>query len=144
VDKKPVIISACLLGISTRYDGGSSFNAEAVKEAGPLLVPVCPEQLGGMPTPRPACIIGRGTGQDVLDGKTTVTNLDGEDVTSSFLNGAGAVLEIALKTGAVKAVLKEKSPSCGVNIICRGARAISGAGVTAALLNKNGIKTIGF
>ncbi len=144
MESKPVLISACLMGIKTRYDGSASFNAEAVKEAGPLPLPVCPEQLGGLPTPRTAALIEGGTGEDVLNGKAFVVNLDGILVTPSFIRGAEAVMEIARKTGAVKAVFKERSPSCGVNTICRGARSCRGSGVTTALLKKMGLEILGF
>jgi len=142
---KPVLISACLLGIKTRYDGSSSFDADAVKEAGPYLIPVCPEQLGGLSTPRTAALIAAGgTGKDVLEGKADVVDLEGVVLTSSFIRGAEAVLEIARKTDARKAILKESSPSCAVNTICRGARACRGTGVTAALLKKSGIEVTAF
>ncbi len=144
MENKPVLISACLLGIRTRYDGGSSFDAEAVKAAGPLAVPVCPEQLGGLNTPRTAALIERGTGEDVLDGKADVVDLEGRVITYSFIRGAEATVKIARELGISKAILKEGSPSCGVNSICRGARTCKGTGVTAALLKRSGIKVIGF
>jgi len=144
VENKPVIISACLMGIMTRYNGCSSYNADAVKEAGSSPIPVCPEQLGGLPTPRTAALLEGGSGEDVLDGKAEVLNLHGTLITSSFIRGAEAVVEIARMTGAKKALLKERSPSCGVKTICRGARSCNGMGVTAALLKRSGIKVIGF
>jgi len=155
---EPVIISTCLLGIKSRYNGEASYSAEAIKEAAPNLIPLCPEQLGGLPTPRePALIVG-GTGIDVLDGAASVINRSGQDVTSFFINGAEAVLKIARLTGAKKAVLKEQSPSCGVNCICclqpgnknRAAEANEvqvvrkGPGVLAALLIIEGLLVLGF
>ncbi len=141
---KPVLISACLMGIATRYDGTCSFSEEAVAEAGSLPLPICPEQLGGLPTPRKAALIEGGSEEDVIEGRARVINADGEDVTSFFIRGAEAVLEIARRSGAETALLKERSPSCGVNFLCRGARQCPGTGVTTALLRKNGIKVKGF
>jgi len=144
MEVRPVIISACLMGINTRYDGTSSFNAEAVKEAGPWPLPVCPEQLGGLQTPRPTAEITQGTGDDVLKGMASVVDQKSMDVTASFVSGAEAVVKIARLTGTLKAVLKERSPSCGVSAIRRGDTICKGPGVTSALLKERGIKIIGF
>jgi len=144
MEVRPVIISACLMGIKTRYNGASSYDAEAVKEAGPWPLPVCPEQFGGLPTPRPSAEIRGGTGKDVLKGTASVVDCNGKDVTASFIKGAEAVAKIASLTGAVKAVLKERSPSCGVKAIRSGDVIGRGPGVTSALLKESGIKIIGF
>ena len=143
--KKPVIVSACLLGLNTRYDGRGAFSplvAERLKEC--AFIPVCPEQLGGFATPRPKAAIVSGSGADVLCGKTRVIDESGVDVTGRFIKGAEAVLKIARMCGATVALLKDKSPSCGVERIYNGTEAVSGEGVTTALLRKNSIEPTGF
>ncbi len=144
---KKLIVSACLAGIPCRYDGKAQRNeaVAALVEAG-LAVPVCPECLGGLPTPRvPAELVG-GSGEDVLDGKARVIASDGEtrlDVTDAFIKGANAALEAAREAGADEAILKANSPSCGFGTIYdgsfSGAKA-AGSGVAAALLAANGLK----
>lgn len=142
---RPVIVSACLLGLRTRYDGSDAFSMETISLLeGRTIIPVCPEQLGGLPTPRPASEIAMGDGSEVLDGRTKVLDELGADVTLQFVKGAMDVLQIARLTGAGEAYLKEKSPSCGVGIICRDSRCVNGIGVTAALLKKEGLVLRGF
>ncbi len=140
----PVLISACILGLRTRYDGSGAYDEAALNDAGTCLVPVCPEQLGGLPTPRKPAFIEGGTGEDVLRGRAVVVDTDGKDVTAAYVRGAEEVARIARITGARRAVLKEKSPSCGVGLIYRGARLCPGMGVTAALLRAEGIETKGY
>ncbi|MEE9615346.1 MAG: DUF523 domain-containing protein [Thermodesulfobacteriota bacterium] len=142
---RPVIVSACLLGIRSRYDGTDSLREELVSELrGTHVIPVCPEQLGGLPTPRPAAEITGGDGTDVLDGKARVVDEHGSDVTGAFVKGAEEVLKLTKLTGAKTAILKEKSPSCGVSVICGGGGVEArGAGVTTALLKKNGVDVRG-
>jgi len=108
------------------------------------MVPVCPEQLGGMNTPRPACEISGGDGHAVLSGSARVVDLNGTDMTEGFIRGAEETLKAAHLAGAQAAYLKENSPSCGVTMIKKGSRTESGYGVTAALLEKNSIKVTGF
>ena len=141
-----ILVSACLAGIKCKYNGGSSL----VEKAAELIinggaVPVCPEQLGGCTTPRIAAEIQDGTGADVLDGRSHVTGSGGEDVTGQFIRGAGEVLRIAQLTGAKKALLKARSPSCGCGRIYDGTfsgKTREGNGVTAELLLRNGIKVM--
>lgn len=137
----PILVSACLLGQPCRYDGGT-FDYPEFRNI-PDAVPVCPEQLGGLPTPRmPAEIVG-GDGMDVLIGQAKVLRSDGVDVTQEFLQGAQEALLLALKNGATQAVLKARSPSCGCHAIYDGTfsgKTIPGQGVTAALLAAQGIK----
>lgn len=145
MDKGPVIVSACLLGLHTRYDGTGALDEDALSLLkGRLVVPVCPEQLGGLPTPRPRAEITTGNGMDVLENNSGVVDETGGDVTEEFLKGAAATLQIARLTGAREAYLKEKSPSCGSSLICRGSERVQGMGVTAALLVKEGIGVKGF
>ena len=136
-----VIVSACLLGINCRYDGANSLDESLIRQLKDShVVPVCPEQLGGLPTPRVAAQISGGDGFDVLSGLAKVVNVEDGDVTEQFIKGAKEVLKVAGIAGAKKAYLKEKSPSCGVNLIKCGDLEKSGSGVLAALLSKEGIE----
>jgi uncharacterized protein YbbK (DUF523 family) len=138
--RPPIIVSACLLGLPTRYNGADCRREAVVALAADcVLVPVCPEQLGGLPTPRQPVEIASGTGEDVLDGRSRATARDGSDVTPQLLRGAEAVVETARLLGARQAVLKEGSPSCGVGRIRRGGGNVAGSGVTAALLRRWGV-----
>jgi len=140
------LVSACLLGVKCRYDGTSAREPKLLKLAkGERLIPICPEQLGGLPTPRdPAWIVG-GDGSDVLKGEAKVISRNGSDVTENFIMGAKEVLRIAKSFGAKGSVLKARSPSCGCGTI-RVPHSFDelkdGDGVTAALLKKNGIRVI--
>ena len=137
IEKEPVLISACLLGVCCRYKG----DGQLIKEAMELkkryhLVPVCPEILGGLPTPR--------TPAEIKDGR--VISRDGRDVTDNFLRGARETLKIASFFGCRRAVLKERSPSCGAGFIYDGnfcGQIIKGDGITAALLKEHGIQVVG-
>lgn len=139
-----IIVSACLCGINTRYDGNNNLNekvAKLLKEGKAVLV--CPEQLGGLSTPRPAHEIKGGTGAEVFDGLAKVISINGEDGTLDFIKGAEETLKIAKQIGAKSAILKAKSPSCGCGKIYDGSftkTKIDGNGVTAELLIRNGIK----
>jgi L-ascorbate metabolism protein UlaG (beta-lactamase superfamily)/uncharacterized protein YbbK (DUF523 family) len=139
----PVIVSACLVGIDTRHDGTNSVSEEVLSIIrGRPFIPVCPEQLGGLPTPRPRAEINDGEGLDVLEGRAMVINENGGNVTQAFVKGAIEAIKIASLIGSDEAVLKEKSPSCGVNLICRGNGCMKGRGVFTALLMRRGLKTI--
>ena len=138
-----VVISACLLGVRCRYDGGDSRNETAIKQGETYgLIPVCPEESGGLPTPRPPAEIVGGDGGDVLDGKAKVMTADGMDVTDAYLKGAHHALQVAQSNEATHVVLKARSPSCGCGDIYDGTFSgtlMSGDGVTAALLKRHGI-----
>lgn len=127
------IVSACLAGLLCRYDGKSN-TCEAVRlmvERGEA-VPVCPEQLAGMTTPRPPA--------ESVDGR--VMTIDGQDVTDDFRKGAEEVLRIARTHGCREAILKARSPSCGSGRVYDGTFSktlVDGDGVTAALLKSHGI-----
>lgn len=140
------IVSACFAGINCRYDRKNN----KIEEIRRLVrkgeaIPVCPEQMGGLPTPRhPAEIVG-GDGDDVLDGKAKVIDNKGEDVTRQFMEGAQEALAMAEAVGAKEAILKERSPSCGSCLIYDGTFSKSkkaGLGVTAALLRRHGIRVV--
>jgi uncharacterized protein YbbK (DUF523 family) len=133
-------VSACLLGISCRYDGSGHPHPDVLSEAERRCwVPFCPEQLGGLPTPRPPAQIVGGGGEEVLSGVARVINEEGCDVTPSFLRGAQETLILCQRLGVREVWLKSRSPSCGVGLIYRGPRLVEGDGVTAALLRQNGV-----
>ncbi len=134
------LVSACLLGVRCRYDGSAKGSPALIRVASRAwLVPVCPEQLGGLSTPRPPALIRGGDGRDVLRGRARLENDLGEDVTEAFLRGAREALRIARACGAETALLKARSPSCGSSTrYCD--RPGGGMGVTAALLKAEGIR----
>lgn len=142
---KPVLVSACLLGLNTRYDGQTK-QCMAVKrylEQQQLLpIPICPEQLGGLPTPRCASSFKCGDGLAVLNGTGELCTESGHIVTAQFLTGAQQSVHIAQLTGCTAAILKQRSPSCGVDFIYQGKQIIAGQGVAAALLAQHGIRII--
>ncbi len=139
-----VLVSACLLGINCRYNRSNVFDESLLKnilERGLTPIPVCPEQLGGLPTPRPSCEIVGGDGYDVLDGIARVLTRDGEDITEHFVRGAYETLKIAKLLNIDFAIMKDFSPSCGCENIYDGTfsgRTKRGCGVTTALLRRNG------
>jgi len=138
-----VLVSACLLGIRCRYDGSHAYCPEVFDELWRKhFAPVCPEQLGGLPTPRVPANIKGGDGRDVLRGMAKVINQKGEDVTAAFLKGAQETLSIAQLLKAKKAILKDHSPSCGCQTIHREEGLSRGVGVTAALLAENGCEVV--
>ena len=136
--KEAVLVSACLLGEPCRYDGKSK-PCEAVIELEErfTLIPICPEVMGGLPTPRPPAELQP-------DGR--VVNCEGRDVSAEYRLGAERSLELGRRYGCRRAILKEKSPSCGRGQIYNGRfeRVLcQGDGVCAALLEKNGIRVLG-
>lgn len=138
-----IIVSACLFGLNARYDGTTNAHALIQKYSfSGKFIPVCPEQLGGLPTPRVPVEIVDGTGQDVLLGMCQVRGEQGEVVTPQFILGATEVLKIVRMFKVTAAILKKRSPSCGVNHIYDGSfshRKKPGQGVTAALLKDHNI-----
>ena len=138
-----IIVSACLLGINCRYDGGNSLD-ETILSIIPRdhCVPLCPEQLGGLSTPRLPSHIVRASGREVLDGTSAIHNSSGSDVTAQFIRGAREVLAIARLLKIDTALMKEYSPSCGVCYIKRNGEAVKGMGVTSSLLSSEGITVI--
>ena len=131
-----LLISMCLLGEPCRYDGKSLPMSGAVIERLKekyILVPVCPEQEGGLPTPR---IPAERKGEKVV-------RRDGVDVTAEYARGAETALSLCRKHNISIALMKAKSPSCGAGLIYDGSFSgtlTAGDGVTAALLSENGIK----
>ncbi len=139
-----ILISACLLGVNCRYDGCNNLWERAAELCATYRVlPLCPEQLGGLPTPRIPAEIQGGDGYAVLQGEARVLTQEGKDVSTAFLKGAKETLFLAKMQGVKTAILKEGSPSCGSKRIHDGTFSgtmCEGNGVTAALLKKNGIK----
>jgi len=138
-----VLVSACLAGLSCRYDSGNCLNndIQALLEEGKA-VPVCPEQLGGLPTPRVPAEIVNGDGKDVLNGSSMVMNKGGEDVSVQFIRGADMTLKVAMDSQVKFAVLKSRSPSCGVGEIYDGMFSRTtrqGDGTAASKLREAGI-----
>ena len=132
-----MIVSACLAGFPCRYDGRAKpcDKVMALVRAGKA-IPVCPEQLGGLPTPRPPC--------EILAGR--VVDETGTDRTEAFQRGAQAVLDLAKTYGATRALLQNRSPSCGSGWIYDGTfskKLVRGDGVAARLLKENGIQVTG-
>ena len=129
-----LLVSACLLGENCKYSGGNNYTpaVEALKEKFDV-IPICPEQMGGLPTPR---IPAERVGEKVL-------TREGADVTAEYRKGAEDALAIAKANGVKFAVLQERSPSCGSECVYDGTfsgKLIPGQGVTAQLLEENGIK----
>ncbi len=136
------IISACLCGINCKYNGKDNKNERCLKllrEGKAVLV--CPEQLGGLTTPRNPVELNNVASQVVEGNGKALTN-QGEDVTEQFLKGAYETLKIAKEIGATRAILKEGSPSCGANFVYDGSftgNKIKGKGITAQILENEGI-----
>lgn len=134
--KEKILISACLIGLNCKYNGGNNENSklvELMKEKD--LVPICPEQLGGLKTPRVSA---------EREQEKVITK-EGVDVTKEYQKGAEEVLNLAKKLNIKKAILKSRSPSCGIDEIYDGTFShtlIKRDGVAAELLKKNGIEVI--
>ena len=132
-----ILVSACLLGCPCRYDGKSKPNAAVLSlMAEHTLIPICPEQMGGLATPRPPA---ERKGDGVFTENDTA-------VTAQYRRGAEEALRLARLYGCTCAILKERSPSCGSGEIYDGRFSrtlIEGDGVTAALLKQNGIAVYG-
>ncbi len=143
----PIVVSACLAGLATTHAGVAKPNRvvmDLVRQGRAILV--CPEQLGGLPTPRRAAEIVPGcSGGDVLDGTGRVVDTAGSDVTAEYLRGAREALKAARLAGARVAVLKARSPSCGKDRIHDGTFSGTlrdGSGVTASLFRREGLEVL--
>jgi uncharacterized protein YbbK (DUF523 family) len=138
-----ILVSACLLGVPFRFDGGRLPAVELPGElAGQALLPICPEELGGLPTPRPAAELSGGDGRALLGGAARAVRAGGEDVTAAFLRGAEAAVELARRHGCRAACLKSKSPSCGVRTTHIDGQVRPGMGAAAAALERAGLRLI--
>ena len=134
--KEKILVSACLLGIDCKYSGGNNLNEKVLEYIKDYeVIPVCPEIMGGLSTPRPP---SERIGDKVL-------NNQGTDVTNEYTKGALETLKLAKLFNVKKALLKAKSPSCGKGKIYDGtftSTLIQGNGVTVDLLESNGIEVI--
>ena len=134
--KEKILVSSCLLGLNCKYDGGNNYSDEIddfLKDYD--VIPICPEIMGGLPTPR--------VGSERLGDK--VITKDGKDVTEQYKKGAEEALFLAKKYDVKKALLKAKSPSCGSGKIYDGTFShtiVDGDGITTELLRKHGIEII--
>jgi uncharacterized protein YbbK (DUF523 family) len=134
--KEKIIISACLAGVNCKYNGQNNYNQKImniIKNNDVILI--CPEQLGGLSTPR---------NPSEIRGNRVINNCN-EDVTDNYNRGAEEVLRLCKELNIKKAILKSRSPSCGKGIIYDGTfshKKIQGNGITAALLIKNGIEVL--
>ncbi len=128
-----IMVSACLLGDNVKYNGGNNRNEELINFLKDFeIIKICPEVMGGLSIPR--------IPSEIKNNK--VFNRDGMDVTDYFYNGARKVLELAKKENIKVAILKERSPSCGSELIYDGTfkgNIIMGEGITTKLLKENGI-----
>jgi uncharacterized protein YbbK (DUF523 family) len=139
-----IIVSACLAGINCNYKGKSAPNKKVIEliKRGKA-VAVCPEQLGGLTTPRSGARIVSGNGNDVLNQKSKLITDDGQDVTQEYIRGANETFFISKNFDSSVVILKQGSPSCGNGRTQGGIKLrehVEGDGVTTALLKKNGIK----
>jgi uncharacterized protein YbbK (DUF523 family) len=144
--REPILVSACLLGLRTRYDGTSKRNAAVLawlEQQQLLPIPVCPEQLAGLPTPRQQTRFASGDGQALLTGSGEIVAVaTGQSLNEYFLRGARETCHVARLTGCRRALLKERSPSCGVHQIHRGEELVAGVGVATALLLAAGVAVL--
>ena len=135
-----ILVSACLVGINCKYSGGNNYNQkifDLVKEG--KTIPICPEQLGGLNTPRKPVEL------KVINGKRYAIDNEGNDLTENFERGALEVLNLAKNLNINKAILQPRSPSCGVNKIYSGNfdnKLVDGNGILAELLKQNGIDVL--
>jgi uncharacterized protein YbbK (DUF523 family) len=143
--RKPILVSACLLGLPTRYDGKTKRSQAVIdylQRENLLPIPICPEQLAGMTTPRDKTFFQSGDGQDVLAEQGKVVSVNGQSMNKAFCRGASMTLQIGLLCDCRRALLKERSPSCGVHYIYQGDECVQGVGVTTALLINEGFAVI--
>ncbi|NPA15956.1 MAG: DUF523 domain-containing protein [Deferribacteres bacterium] len=141
--KRTALVSACLLGINCRYNGRNKRMKDLAGFLEEFLpVPVCPEQMGGLPTPRPPANFYGGDGRDVLCGRARIINEDGEDVTDRVLRGCRECLKLVELLGIEVAVLKDRSPACGVENIWIGEDCVKGSGVLKPMLQEKGVKIL--
>lgn len=138
-----VAVSTCLLGVHCRYDGGTKRDdalLERLKDA--CVIPICPEMLGGLPTPRPAAHFEGGDGRAVLEGRARLVNEKGADVTEAFLLGARLALRICTLLGVARVYFKDKSPACGATLVTIDGTRVEGKGVATAMLEREGIEVV--
>jgi len=134
-----ILISSCLLGLKTRYDGKDAFDSRVRKiEKRYILIPVCPELLGGLPIPREPLTIKRKDGYGFWEENIPVVLKTGKDMSHNFKEGALRTVDFAKILNIRRILLKDGSPSCGVFMTNSSFKKRRGIGVTAYLLSKNG------
>jgi len=141
--KKKVLISACLLGKNCRYNGGHS-QLNELNKLDVEWIPVCPEESGGLGTPRPSAEMQENA-ETILNGKGKIITNKGKNVTAEFIQGAEKSLQLGLEAGVKTAILKSKSPSCGIGKIYDGSFTKilkTGDGIFAHLCHENDIECI--
>jgi uncharacterized protein YbbK (DUF523 family) len=141
--KKKVLISACLLGKNCRYNGGHS-QLNELNKLDVEWIPVCPEESGGLGTPRPSAEMQENA-ETILNGKGKIITNKGKNVTAEFIQGAEQSLQLGLGAEVKIAVLKSKSPSCGIGKIYDGSFTKilkTGDGIFAHLCHENDIECI--
>ena len=135
-----ILISACLVGMNCKYNGKNNYNKKALELVkNGQAIPVCPEQLGGLSTPRKPAEI------KTINDKRYVYDNENNDVTDKFIKGADEVLKLAKELNVEKVILQSRSPSCGVSKIYSGnfdKKLIDGNGILAQLLIDNGIEVV--
>lgn len=135
-----IFVSACLAGINCKYSGGNNYNEKVfdlVKEG--KAIPICPEQLGGLQTPRNPVEI------KIINGNKYVIDKEGNEYTDKFRKGAEEVISLAKKLNITKMILQPRSPSCGVSKIYSGnfdRELVDGNGILAELCIKNNIEVV--
>jgi uncharacterized protein YbbK (DUF523 family) len=138
-----IVLSACLAGLHTRYDGSSHPHPKLdLLKSGSVLVPVCPEILGGLGIPRLPCRFSGGDGVAVVRGEATITDTFGTDRTASFLRGAEETRRIVELISPDLIIFKEGSPSCGIRRVDIGGKKRRGCGVATAMVAGTGISMI--
>jgi len=144
--EEPVLVSACLLGVRCRYDGRDNADGALVRRLeanGQRALPFCPEEQGGLTTPRPAAWIEARDAAAVVDGHSRMVTDQGQDVTQAFVRGAQAALSTCQEHGITRAFLKERSPSCGTLRTHVDGRLTDGPGVTTEVLRRAGVQVEG-
>ena len=138
-----IVVSACLLGLGCCYNGCNNTDERVLELRDTYtLIPLCPEQIGGMQTPRPPSFFIEGDGSLTLQGIDNMINDQNENVSHLFRKGAEEALKICRLFDIKKAILKENSPSCGTHQIYLKEKLTKGIGVTATILKSNGIRVM--
>ena len=140
MSRPPVLVSACLIGLACRYDGQAKpAPSVAAHLVGRTVVPICPETAAGLGVPRAPFAFAHGEVERVIAEQRGLPNRDGRDVAPRLVPACRALTERATALGVREAILKERSPSCGVHQVYVGGRRVAGRGVLGALLARAGI-----
>jgi uncharacterized protein YbbK (DUF523 family) len=138
--RAPIVVSACLLGKRCRYNGEDRDNPGVRRFLkGKNYVAVCPEKLAGWGVPRPPVEFRGGGAEKVIEGRAKIVSNEGADLTSGLMKAVTKAVERATSLGAEEAILKEKSPSCGVTKVYRDGRLVRGEGLFTHGLKRRGI-----